>query len=385
MSHTTAPMTIGVCLEPLDVLFFRDGRPFTGSERSVSGLPLPQTFAGAIRTALLRAAGCDFGRLKQAVESRASFDEAVKQACRREYDWIGRLAVRGPWLARQSRTDEELEVFVPAPAVLHKQRKRGAAANLLRLAPLPAGQLPGWNPPQDQQGLRPLWLKQLTATEPAEGYLTRTGLEQFLRADDVAADAVIPARELFGLDYRIGIGISPGRLVAEESQIFGRGFLALREDLEKKQQVVLYAELVLPDDANSDPMLSEIRTLPLGGEGRHAALRRLPRPYAWPSAHAQGVHQKPLVLLTTPCAFQGGWRPRCLDGRVVAAAVPGSVAFSGWDLARGGPKPTRFAVPAGSVYYLESLPDNWQHNLAENDEDRQQGWGCCLTGVWTDE
>jgi CRISPR-associated protein Cmr3 len=368
-----------MCLEPLDVLFFRDGRPFTGSDRSVSGLPLPQTFAGAIRTALLRAAGCDFGRMKQEVEKGKSFAEAVKQACGPEYHGIGHLVVRGPWLARWDRTADEWEVLVPAPAILHKQ-KRGEAPNLRRLAPLAAGQLPGWNlPPHEQQGLRPLWMKQLAATEPAEGYLTRQGLQQFLRGDDVRADAVIPSSELFGLDYRTGIGISPERLVAEESQIFGRGFLTLKQD------VSLYAEVALPAETATKGLFSEIAALPLGGEGRQVILRRLPKPYAWPNAETQRAKQKPLLLLTTPCAFLGGWKPQVVDGRLVAAAVPGALAFSGWDLARGGPKPTRFAVPAGSVYFLESLPDNWQHCLAESDEDRQQGWGCCLTGVWTDE
>lgn len=378
MSRTTATTTVGVCLEPLDVLFFRDGRPFTGSERSISGLPLPQTFAGAIRTALLRSVGCSFDRLKRELEAGKSFKEAVQQACGREHAWFSQLAVRGPWLARRNGTNAESEVHVPVPAILHKH-KREAVGSLIRLAPLPAGQLPGWNPPQDLQGLRPLWSESLAATELAEGYLTRTGLEQFLRGDAVPVDQVIRASELFALDYRTGVGIAPDRLVAQKSQIFGRGFLALKQD------VRLYAEVELPDEAPSGALWGEIATLPLGGERRHALVHRLPKPVAWPGLQPQGAGQKPLVLVTTPCAFQSGWKPRSLDGHIVTAAVPGSVAFSGWDLARGGPKPTRFAVPAGSVYFLESLPNNWQHSLAENDEERRQGWGCCLTGVWTDE
>jgi CRISPR-associated protein Cmr3 len=369
-----------MCLQPLDVLFFRDGRPFTGSERSVSGLPLPQTLAGTIRTALLRLAGCDFGQLKQGVESGKSFDEAVKQACGREHHWIGRLATRGPWLAQWiDRENEGYQVFVPAPAVLHKEKSKKEGEPRFRLNPLADGQLPGWNLSPHQQNRRPLWLRESVVTEPAEGYLTRTGLEQFLRGQDVAADAVIPSSDLFGLDYRTGIGISPDRLVAEESQIFGRGFLALKKD------VFLYAEIEVLADEPTEALLDQVKTLTLGGEGRHATVQRLPTPFTWPNQPPKD-NQKPLILLTTPCPFQAGWKPQRLNGdRLVAAAVPGSIAFSGWDLARSGPKPTRFAVPAGSVYFLESLPNNWQHNLAENDEDRQQGWGCCLTGVWTDE
>ena len=44
---------IGVLLDPLDTLFFRDGRPFDASSRVRGGLPNPQTLAGALRTALL--------------------------------------------------------------------------------------------------------------------------------------------------------------------------------------------------------------------------------------------------------------------------------------------------------------------------------------------
>jgi len=365
---------IGLCLEPLDVLFFRDGRPFTGAERSVSGLPLPQTVAGALRTALLRAAGCEFRRLGEAMRSGASFPAAVQKACGAESHWIGGLAVRGPWLAQRGGSSDDIDVLVPVPATLHREKRD--KNKLHRLSPLPNGQLPGWNPPEDQKDLRPLWLKHLLATEPASGYLTARGLEQFLHGNEVAAADVVPADALYDLDFRTGIGIAPDRVVAEESQIFGRGFLTLKRD------VLLYVEIVLPD-GSPDGAIDEIKTIPLGGEGRHAMLRRV-APFSWPRV-APTHEQKPLVLLTTPCAFEAGWKPRALDGRLVSAAVPGSLGFSGWDLARGGPKPTRFAVPAGSVYFFKSLPDGWAETLAENDEDRRQGWGCCLTGVWNDE
>jgi len=368
------PAIIGLRLEPLDVLFFRDGRPFTGSERSVSGLPMPQTCAGALRTALLRAAGCNLEVLGGAMKGGASFAAAVRKSCAPEHHWIGELAVRGPWLARGA-TGKGFDVLVPVPATLHRERKR--PGHIYRLAPLPDGQLPGWSPPLDRKGLRPLWLKHLAATEPVSGYLTPSGLKMFLQGAAIEAEHILPPDDLFGLDYRTGIGIAPDRLVSEESQIFGRGFLALKED------VFLYVEIVLPDVAGDGAVLDVIKTIPIGGEGRHAMLRRV-APFAWPQVVPTGK-QKPLILLTTPCAFEAGWKPRALNGRLVSAAVPGAVAYSGWDLARGGPKPTRFAVPAGSVYLLDAMPDKWEGTLAENDEDRQQGWGCCLKGVWTDE
>lgn len=367
---------VGLCLEPLDVLFFRDGRPFTGAERSVSGLPLPQTVTGAVRTALLRLAGCDFRRLGEQVKDGASFTEAVKQSCTSDYHWIGHLAIRGPWLARRKSEADSVEVLVPVPAILHREKRD--RKKLHRLSPLHDGQLPGLTPPEDEKGLRPLWLKHLPATESVSGYFTRRGLERFLQDSEVEAEDVLPQDDLFSFDYRTGIAISPDRLVATESQIFGRGFLALKEN------VFLYSELVLPNEVLNGAFLDMMKTLPLGGEGRHVIVRPMDQPFSWPQATPK-KNRKPLLLLTTPCAFQAGWKPRALEGHLVSAAVPGSLVFSGWDLARGGPKATRFAVPAGSVYLLDSLPTPPPDSLAETEEEGRQGWGCYLKGVWTDE
>lgn len=373
---TLTEKTIGLCLEPLDVLFFRDGRPFmTGMEHMVSRLPLPQTVAGAIRTALLRAAECDFPRLGKAMRDGTGFSQAVKQACGKEHHWIGDLALRGPCLARHGSGNEGIEVLAPVPSIL--QQEKHNPKKLLRLSPLPTGQLPGWNPPSDQQGLRPLWINHLPATEPVTGYLTPHGLEQFLSGDEVTAEDIVSKEDLFDIDYRTGIGISPERQVAAESQIFGRGFLSLKKD------VFLYTEMVLSDDSCDGAVIDAIKAIPLGGEGRHVTLGRL-QPFSWPEVSVR-EKQKPLILLTTPCAFRGGWKPHGLDDHILSASVPGSIPFSGWDLARGGPKPTRFAVPAGAVYFLDSLASLQPDSLAETDEDRQQGWGCFLKGVWTDE
>ncbi len=370
-----AMKTVGLCLEALDVLFFRDGRPFMdGTEQMLSGLPLPQTLAGAVCTALLQTAGCDFDRLRHALEAGKAFAEAVRKACSAEAHWIGALAVRGPWLARWNKNPVvPCEVLVPAPATLHRAKGKTSGQPLFALAPL-REELPGWLPvPEEQQ--RPLWLKASVITEPVEGYLTPAGLSHFLKGKPVPATEIVPACDLFGLDYRIGIGISPERLVSEESQIYGRGFLAL------KQGVFLYAEVCLPDDAPVDE-LDALTTLAFGGESRHVLCHRLKEPFAWPREVPSTGEQKPLVLLTTPCVFEHGWKPKSLAGRLTAAAVSGSVAFSGWDLARGGPKPTRFAVPAGSVYFLDDLPDDAPSLLAETEDDRRQGWGCYVRGVW---
>jgi len=103
----------------------------------------------------------------------------------------------------------------------------------------------------------------------------------------------------------------------------------------------------------------------------------------WPSA-ATGEGQKSFLLLITPGFFASGWKPQAIVGKIVGAAVAEGIPVSGWDLARGGPKPTRFAAPAGSVYFVEETMADGIDNLSESEDDLLAGYGCCLKGVWTD-
>ncbi|HEX4610926.1 MAG TPA: CRISPR-associated protein Cas5, partial [Urbifossiella sp.] len=74
---------VGVRLDALDPLLFRDGRPFDAAARVSGGLPTPQTAAGALRTAMLAALGFDFGKFARArktnpAELRAALLDADK-------------------------------------------------------------------------------------------------------------------------------------------------------------------------------------------------------------------------------------------------------------------------------------------------------------------
>ena len=148
--------------------------------------------------------------------------------------------------------------------------------------------------------------------------------------------------------------------------------------------MAFYAEVTIPDEG--DPtLLEQVKSLQLGGEGRRVRSTVRGHVYAWPEPAPAQRGQKPLLLLTTPSCFAARWRPAALNGRLLAAAVAGHVAVSGWDLARGGPKPNRFAAQAGSTYFLDEPLHPWPETLSENERDAQQGWGCYLKGVWIDD
>lgn len=352
---------IGLCLEPLDTLFFRDGRPFEATSKVKSGLPLPQTLAGALRTWLLERENYDFSRLKGRDFREALADEPSATAA------IAKLAFRGPWLALK-REGGGVMPLIPAPANLRWPKGEDKP---IRLAPLRDG-LPGWEPPEP--GMRPLWSRDTHPSEYKKNcYLILSGLERFLKGGVPEADEIVPEGDLFEHDWRTGIGLEHERRTAEEEHIYSVGMLAL------KANVVFYAEIETSEALREPP--TEPVVLSIGGERRHMHLSRLQKPVAWPEGHPSG-DQGSLLLLTTPGLFppEHPWRPESLS--LVAAAVPGYEAVSGWDMAEGRPKPTRFAAQAGSVYFLEGSLDPRPESLGA-EEDAALGWGCCLKGVWS--
>lgn len=348
---------IGLAIEPLDALFFRDGRPFDGQPRAMSGLPLPQTLAGALRTWLLRERECDFAALAGAVKKGVSFAEALDQQSP-DRGAVARLSFRGPWLWRDGAP------LVPVPAILRRIKDGG---EIVRLAPL-KDELPGWEPPEDR--MRPLWCRRREPTERIEGLLAVDGLRTLLEGRVPINGDIVRTDDIFGFDRRTGIVVGAATRTAEESQIYGVSLLVLADG------VSFYAEIAGDDAALAT--LPAAGVIPFGGEGRRVRVTRLNAPCDWPWAPAK--NGRTMRVLTAPAPF-GGWQPQGL--RPIAAAVPGHVAVSGWDLARGGPKPNRFAVAAGSVYFFDQrLDDRPVAGSLCDGEDGTVGWGTFVEGGW---
>lgn len=352
-------LPVGLNLAPLDTLFFRDGRPFEAATQATSGMPQPQTVAGALRTWLLRKAGCDFEKLAEAMASGKSFAEAVGENQPDQAVAAGQVRFRGPWFAIRG------EPVVDIPCILQKLDETG---EIVRLAPLEKVTLPGWVPAEE--GMLPLWTQEARRIKRVRGYLRLAGLRAFLSGGLPDPKEILEADDLFDQDRRTGIAVNPDSLTAEEGMIYAISLLAL------KPGVSLYAEAVGPRQA-VDLLPAEPAPLPLGGEGRYVTLQKTAA-VNWPSVRPQG-NQGRLLVLTAPAFLAGGWRPANLQ--LVSAAVPGHVAVSGWDLARKGPKPNRFAVAAGSVYFINQILEPLPDSLCEA-EDAALGWGTFVEGVW---
>ena len=348
-------------LRPIDSLSFRDGRSFGPAQQADSVLPSPQTLAGAIRTFLLKAHNVNLKQFGNLVKKYGSFGDALSKYGD-PVDGLREMKVSGPWFS----LDGELLVPVPSNLKVSKSSNGALASEkLFRMDPR-ASAPPGWQP--REPGLLPLWRHGRESLKSASGYITRKGLCTFLKGEVPSDQNLISKEKLYAIDRRVGIGIDAGRKTVDEGMVYTAGMLAL------KRGVAFCAELT-GLHALIKPLCQQGVLMRFGGEGKYVKIKVDEEPF-WPSV-SLGTGDGRLILLTTPAWFNG-WKP--CNVTCVAASVSHPEGVSGWDLARGGPKPNRFMVPAGAVYFLGNDPHIPQ-SLVEHD-DALAGWGHYLEGNW---
>jgi CRISPR-associated protein Cmr3 len=385
--------------DALDVLFFRDGRPFDAGDahtaRSIFP-PLPGTMLGGTRALLLeerfggtQADGASIsGYLRwlrgqpRDLDTTAAGGHPRYQDARQELGVAEQpgsmLRLTGPFV---SGGDDKVLVVAPRDLM-----EREDSRDLVVLSPLigagATGLLPGarWSPgpPIAVAGSAQLPLSLPLVTTAVE-------LEELKGAGWIDLDALRA--------YLTGAG----SLSKREPPVLHerRAGIALSERRTARERHFYEIDLVRPRTPGGrtrlltritpDPVGVAWR-LPLGGEGKVALVEQADTskpaqemedvldPAGITAQEASGAAARTgwirLVLLQ-PAIFHKGWLPDAVSANgqlevgehtfhLRSAAVGKPVAVSGWDLLAGEPKPLRRAVPAGSVYFFQIAVDDEQ-------------------------
>ena len=397
----------------VDPVIARDGRPFglnQGTKMRSLAWPLPSVMAGSFRTGMVKANGQDSygGNIRNsliALEIWGGFPLAASQLyLPRPMDAVGRPTEDGKHLST---------VYQVTPCDMASQ-------------PLPQGA--GCNMPRG--GLRPVMLTESQSEEDFKpvrlpAWWPCSKIVSWLTTCQPVWDAEFfdetflrePLR-----DERDHVSIEAERGAAEEGMVFSTSGLALswlpknisasgvprqRALVPERMQKVELA-LAVEDPQQAFPQLNQLRFLwPMGGERRivfwsasqgDGDLWKCPQAVQEKLSRAKRVR----MVLGTPAIFNDGWKPAWLDhdltgsppGVSVKLKLVGVVsdrwqAISGWSLKRGGPKPTRRAVPAGSVYFFECCDESaaelaklWLRPVSDELRERRDGFGVALWGVW---
>ncbi|RIH86866.1 type III-B CRISPR module-associated protein Cmr3 [Calidithermus roseus] len=371
-------------IHALSPLLFRDGRPFSAADgtetaaRSLS-LPLPSTVASFIRTQIGKAEGLNWSEHK-----------ALKEA----NSW----QVCGPLLARGN------ELLLPAPRDAVVYRGADGNAQVMKLTP--------FSPPDGADcdlpdGLLPLQVTQDVKPESGYNFWTAQSMTCWL-----LGEKVIP-QKIAGLptETRVHVAMDPTRGKAKEGQLFSVAYrpLEMGKNPQTYQPASLRVRLSLPNGQTPAPIGH------LGGERRPVAVEVKESlsdywfdcPEAIKKRFAElGKGARVRLVLATPALFEGGWKPGWIEKsgtgelhlprglarvrlKLVSAAVGRREPVSGWNLRQNQPKRVRWMAPAGSVYFFEvedgnpaDLLESWLRPVSDNEQDRKDGFGLALWGVW---
>lgn len=395
-------------IDALAPLLFRDARPFTGTSDETRAqsldFPPPSAVIGFIRTTIGNALGWEW---------------APDQA-----DAARRIRCVSSWFVRESSTSDDIIVPAPADAVPYRDESDGTC-RLMRLAPqTSAGEC-----------LMPDGLLPVVATrddKPLSGYRYWgwDDMTSWLLGTDDVSPAQIPPPPV---DERVQIGISPKTQTAENGKLFTVEYRdwesgdnstpnpgesdgsASRTHARWVQFVHVDVPDTLPGyDAGVLRNLSAVGHF--GGERRPVAVTASPGLGMKPSCDGLIPELTSTTHVTcrllSPGLFSSGWKPGWIGdpsdpsliahpperlavlagAKLVSAVVPRHETVAGWDhdLRARGPKATRWAAPAGSVYFLElaapfteqQVRDVWLASISDDEQDRLDGFGKTLWGVW---
>lgn len=346
-----------IAMIPRDGLFCKDGR---GWHTSASGRghsldwPWPSTVLGALRTAY----GWEQeSKLNQRFEGIQWIEQTRSLSLGRTL--VLRRRYREEWGSRHRLWP------VPADASYLEGQE-----HVYRLNPVPHAIATLGS--DDDEAREALWIPHMVdARKPLAPprWWSEQLMVAWLRGDRVTAKAE-PETGCFNPTRRMQahVGIDAETLTGRQGILFSHDVI---ETIEPDAEWAIGAELEISDGDTFT--LSKETFSTLGADGRLIKMEEfsqeaLDPPRALMEAFEKGVNGLRLVVVS-PAYFEKGWLPDGfepadteyrgrlgpIDADLVlrAALVPRPVCVSGWDMAKGIPKPTARMVPPGAVYFFE--------------------------------
>ncbi len=316
-------------IDPLDTLFFRDGKPFTmGEDTWSNGLfpPPPSVIYGALRSAYF---SNHIDELKEATKS----DDPTKN-----------LKINGVYL--WDKETKNIHLPLPNDCV---QKKDGEENSVFVLSMDELKDVKSSCPTQDI-------LTSEVKVKNMEGRLiNEESLKEYLSGTKTSFSPVIKMADIVLPEPKIGIGISKETGTSEEGKLYRMDMRRLEN---KKGE-----SLSLLIDFEGLP-LPERGMMKLGGEGKAVSYQMYePENFSVDKSKLDGNKFK--LYLSTPAIFKNGWLPGWIDEntlegeykglklKLLTASIGKPILIGGFDMKARKPKPMCKAVPVGSVYYFE--------------------------------
>lgn len=323
-------------ITPFDTLMFRDGRPFNqndpGAAVAVSVFPpLPPTVVGAIRNGLWNLLGGAFPTEKLGDGTNWQEDGVLKAlqfgSLRLRKDKIDYVPVPLHLLCHPASGEK--------PERLDMMKVEGKIQTDLGELSLPQMPTVGKDDPRPKQ-LEDHWI-------------SLGGLADLQNGDLPSTASVLPSKDLYKVESRVGIGIDRETSVTIDGQLYMASHIRLQDDV----------KLVIDVQGLPEGLPKHIHfTTAFGGEGRSAGFIETTENKAiQPSDPAERI----AVTLLAPADLTGvEVRPgkELVQGYNLDTVCSGKpILAGGWDFKAKRPIPLRQLVPAGSVFFMTRTAD----------------------------
>jgi len=342
-------------ISPFDVLMFRDFRPFNAGESFIakSIYPSPQAIVGAIRTKLLL---------------KYNHSDEIRELIGYEKEEPG-FEVYGVFF-----TKDRDEVFpLPRNIVKHKTDT------------------------EEFFKIKPMKVKWGNLTILAGKYMHYKGVGCFLDKQNLrkyllgnfqpSEDNIIKEGDIVKREERVGIKLRDEK-TTEEGFFYTCQFLRLEEDV----------GLSVWLDGRLKDYLENTGIIKLGGEGRGAYYQVFGNfEIDWEKDIIDRVNEdgRFLLYMATPTIVeQNGtctWDIKIeIENKLgvtvnsLYAAIDKAQPVGGWDVAKKMPKLARYAIPQGSVYFIE-FSGEVSRAWVKLGKLLKLGFGLGFVGVWGDE
>jgi len=332
-------------IEPLDTLFFKNGKPFSiGEETWADGVfpPSPSVIYGALRTAY-------FSQNPGEIEKANQDDDPTKD-----------LKIKGLY----NKFENKIYLPLPSDIVQLKNRSRTEKNKEKRKKEYKVVSLDRKN--RDEMnlisGMHDL-SKILTYKEEVDsiedGIILLSSFERYLMGNTEKI-TIRKLSDLVSLEPKIGIGRQNDTRTSEEGRLYRVGMRRFKD-------------LKILIDFNG-VNLHEEGFIKLGGEGKTVFYKKEENDIRVAHPEINGNIFK--LYLSTPAIFNNGWLPDWIDEKtlegeckgvkfkLLTAAIGRYISIGGFDMKKKMPKPMTRAIPPGSVYYFEIIEGNI-HNIID--------------------
>ena len=348
-------------IDPLDTLFFRDGKPFTmGEDTWASSIfpPYPSVMHGALRSAY-------FSNHIDELGKAAKWDDPTSN-----------LKIKGVYFLVGS---EGGNIHLPLPNdCVQKRGDDDNVVSILQMAEL-----------ADVKSSCPTqYVIKSELIEKVEsvsgGLINTTSLRKYLECTNDSFTRILKITDKVLAEPKIGIGISNKTGTAEEGMLY-------RVGMNRLDGLSLLIDFGGLDDLPEEGMMK------LGGEGKAVCYKRS-KPVNFSIDYSKAGGNRFKLYLSTPAIFKNGWLPgwmnendltgkyKGLKLKLLTASIGKTISIGGFDMKARKPKPMRKAVPAGSVYYFEIVEGNLQkafeifNQTAISDFNPEHGFGIAYVG-----